>query len=229
MGYPNPNPPPPPPPPPPQYPGSHPSSPYGQRGHPYQYGKPISVSPDALVYLFPEYFAKHARLGGFKAPYANVKVSHKSLYKALITVPIAYMEYMRVADLRIVRAGRVFKHDEAVLVKLANFNPADYGLVSGELSSVPIGYSVKLERSIYLAFMEDCDEPEKEYIDYVYRYRVKGNIRIDSPWDLARYRREAETLYGIWTNQRGMKPRAYSVAEKDAEKAANARRTGPEY
>ncbi len=229
MGYPYPNPPPPPPPPPPRYPSGYPSSPYSQRRQPYQYGKPISVSAEALVYLFPEYFAKRVRIGGFKAPYANVKVSHKSLYKALITVPIAYMEYMRVADLRIVRVGKIFKHDEAVLVKLANFDPADYGLVSGELSTVPIGHSVNLERSIYLVFMGDYSEPEKEYIKYVYRYRVKGNIRIDSQWDLARYRREAETLYGIWMNQRGIKPRAYSVAEKDAEKAANARRTGPEY
>lgn len=230
MGYPYPNPPPPPPPPPhPQYPGGYPSSPYGRGGKPQQYGKPISVSPDALVYLFPEYFAKPARLGGFKAPYANVKVSHKSLYKALITVPIAYMEYMRVADLRIVRVGKVFKHDEAVLVKLSNFNPGDYGLVSGELSSVPVGYSVYLRRCIYTAFMEDSDDPEKEYANYVYRYRVRGNIRIDNQWDLARYRREAEILYGIWMNQRGMKPRAYSVAEKDAEKAANMRRTGGEY
>ena len=229
MGYPYPNPPPPPPPPPPPYPGYRSPSTYRREKQPYQYGRPISVSPDALVYLFPEYFAKRARLGGFKAPYANVKVSHKSLYKALVTVPIAYMEYMRVVDLRIVRKGRLFKHDEAVLVKLAEFNVQDYGLVSGVLGSVPVGYSADLRRCIYIAFFEDSYNPEKEYIRDVYRSRVKGRIRIDSQWDLARYRREAETLYGIWVRQRGMKPREYSVAEKDADKAADARRLGGEY
>ncbi len=231
MGYPYPNPPPPPPPPPPpgSSPGRYPYNPY-YRGQPvFNQGKPITVSPDALVYLFPEYFAKPVRIGGFKAPYANVKVSHKSLFKAMVTVPLAYMEYMRVADLRLVKKGRLFKSDAVIVVKLAPFNAVNYGLVSGVLSSVGVGQWVELERCVSLVFMEDVYEPEKYFIDRVYKYRVRGQIRIDNQWDLARYRREAEALYNIWMQQRGMKPHVYRVAEKDAEKAANTRRKGDVY
>lgn len=227
MGKPHPYPPPPPlPPPPPDYPQPgyrQPIEDTSASRKPYQPMGLLTIPPDALVYLFPEFFAKRVHIGGFKAPYANVKVSHKSLYKALITAPLAYMEYMRVADLRLGKRGKVFKRDKVVVVKIADFRGFDYGLISAPLKGATVGYFKDLFDCIYGLFVTDVSEPVKYYIDMVYRYKVKGKIRIDGQWDVARYRREAETLYGIWIRQRGMKPRIYSVAEKDAERAANAR------
>ena len=184
-------------------------------------GKILSIPADALVYMFPEYFAKKATFGGFKAPYASVKVSHNSLFKSMVTATLAYLLHSGVAMAKLIKVGRIFKHEEIVLVKLKQFRQSDYGVLTWCLSGKNTR-EAKLVNCVMSVIGSDKSSPDKEYIRTVYNYSVKKHVKIRSNLDLEKYRREAQQLYSIWIQQKQAYPRIYYVAEDNAMRAANA-------
>ncbi len=178
----------------------------------------ISLPPDALVYLFPEMYARSVSVGGFKSPYSGVKVSHRSLYHAMVTASLAYMLYTGVGTARLVSVGRIFKHYEVEVSKLRRITGSQ-GLIAYVLNRKGIGESMRLIDMIGEVIGMNALEPDKVFIRRVYNKHVKGKVNVENVYEIARYRVDAEKLYSIWANLRANNQLLYNTAVKDAERA----------
>ena len=179
----------------------------------------FSLPPDALVYLFPEFFASRCMIGGFKSPYSGARVSHSSLYKALVSVSVAYMVYSRIASPRLVSVGRIFKHNEVELVRRARSIPNSQPLLASSLRGVKIGNSIRLIELIGRVIGGLTESPDKKYIEEVGSIKVESRINHRDRGVVARYRGEAEKLYNLWMRQKQSDPLLYRIVKNDADRA----------
>ncbi len=182
-------------------------------------GAGFSLPPDALVYLFPEFFASKCMIGGFKSPYSGARVSHSSLYKALVSVSVAYMVYSRIASARLVSVGRIFKHNEVELVRRAKNIPNSQALLASPLRGVKIGNSIRLVELIGRVIGGLTESPDKKYIEAVGSIKVESRINPRDRGVVARYKGEAERLYNLWMRQKQSDPLLYRIVVNDADRA----------
>ncbi len=218
-----------PPPPPPELLGSStvPSSPEGfieantniKRRDSPRISSGFSLSPDALVYLFPEFFASRCTFGGFKSPYSGARVSHSSLYKALVSVSVAYMIHSHIASAKLVSVGRIFKHNEVELVRRARSIPNSQALLASPLRGVRIGASIRLIELIGRVIGGLTENPDKKYIEAVGSIKVETYINPRDRGIVAKYRGEAEKLYNLWIKQKQSDPLLYRIVVNDADRA----------
>jgi len=90
----------------------------------------LTLSPAGLVFLFPEFFAQKASIGGFKSPCSGIKIKHDKMLEAMAVSTFAYMEHRGVIRVVPTKRGRIFKRNTLAVVKQKNFDPRRYGYLS---------------------------------------------------------------------------------------------------
>ncbi len=192
----------------------------GNRSMDYRgFGEEFTIPPDGLVYLFPELFASTTLIGGFKSPYSGTRVSHHSLYKALVSVSLAYMLYTGVASTRFVSVGRIFKHDEIEVIKNRSRIPDSQPLLAYPLRNIGVGESLNLINLIGVVIGGLVEDPDKVYINRVGSLHVETRVDPRDRNSVARYKWEADRLYSLWMGLKQRNPLLYRVVEGNADRA----------
>ncbi len=141
----------------------------------------LKLSPAALIYLFPEFFSKKPRFGGFKSPCNNIKVKHDELFYSMFIGTLASMEKNRLIKFYRYKKGFLLKSSKIGIIKTNAFDPMEYGYLARRISQLRIGETI----SIYgvLKVNVETMAPIKYFIGQVFRYDLvgKGLFYNDNP------------------------------------------------
>jgi len=135
-------------------------------------GNQVKLSPAAIMYLFPEFFSRKPRFGGFKSPCNNVKVKHNELFYSMFIGTLAVMEYRKLIRFYKYKKGFLIKSSKLGVLKNSMFDPIEYGYLARRIARLQVGQTI----SIYGALKVDVETvvPEKYFINQVFKYDLTG-------------------------------------------------------